>query len=188
MAEMTSFAPMPSHLARFAAHVDAISSALNDAREQLEQCVATIREDKSPDFSTVPQADGPSADPFGLEGASENPALQAYDRLRKELGYALRECERGRERLLDILAPPKARNETDEEDDETDLINPNHVSKKLTISDIGAPRELSRRERCVHTSHCHWSLLTPNSEEEEKREAKERYMKVWKHVVCMHLD
>lgn len=35
----------------------------------------------------------------------------------------------------------------EEEEDESDLINPNHVTKKLTISDIGAPRELSRRER-----------------------------------------
>ncbi|KZV83397.1 hypothetical protein EXIGLDRAFT_728405 [Exidia glandulosa HHB12029] len=50
----------------------------------------------------------------------------------------------------------------EEEDDDSDLINPNHVAKKLTISDIGAPRELSRRER----------------EQKEKQEAKERYMKL----------
>jgi hypothetical protein len=55
----------------------------------------------------------------------------------------------------------KADDDESEEDD-TDLINPNHVAKKLTISDIGAPREMSRRER----------------EQKEKQEAKERYMKV----------
>ncbi len=30
------------------------------------------------------------------------------------------------------------------------LVNPNHVTKKLTISDLSAPRELTRRERWVH--------------------------------------
>ena len=118
MAEMISFAPMPSSLARFATHVDAISSALDDAREHLEKCVASIREDKDSNVSAKSTADGASLDPFGAEGTSENPTLQAYDRLRKELGYALRECERGRERLLDILAPPKTAAETDEEDEE----------------------------------------------------------------------
>lgn len=124
MAEMISFAPMPTQLARFATHVDAISSALEDARQHLEQCVATIREDKDPNISTQPAADGSTFDPFGVEGASENPALQAYDRLRKELGCALRECERGRERLLDILAPPKPAEESDEEDEFADAPPP----------------------------------------------------------------
>ncbi|KAI0079419.1 hypothetical protein K474DRAFT_655010 [Panus rudis PR-1116 ss-1] len=93
MTEMTSFAPMPSHLSRFAAHVDAISSALNDAREHLEECVAAIRQ-------------SPEQVPSTSVTAEEHAAMQAYDRLRKELGYALRECERGRERLLDIISPP----------------------------------------------------------------------------------
>ncbi|GLB44204.1 putative casein kinase substrate phosphoprotein PP28 [Lyophyllum shimeji] len=50
----------------------------------------------------------------------------------------------------------------DEEDEDEDLINPNHVQKKLNISDLGAPRELSRRER----------------EAKEKADAKERYWKL----------
>ena len=137
MAEMISFAPMPSHLSRFALHVDAISSALNDAREHLEQCVATIRESSDPNLSTQPQADGSSADPFGTESASENPALQAYDRLRKELGYALRECERGRERLLDILAPAKPIPETDEEDEFADTLPP--LAHDLSSEDSTGP-------------------------------------------------
>lgn len=36
-----------------------------------------------------------------------------------------------------------------EEGEDSDLINPNHVEKKLNISDLGAPRELTRRERYV---------------------------------------
>ncbi|KAF8064033.1 casein kinase substrate phosphoprotein PP28-domain-containing protein [Lyophyllum atratum] len=48
------------------------------------------------------------------------------------------------------------------DDEDEDLINPNRVEKKLNISDLGAPRELSRRER----------------EQKEKADAKERYWKL----------
>ncbi|KAG6857021.1 hypothetical protein H0H87_010693 [Tephrocybe sp. NHM501043] len=58
-------------------------------------------------------------------------------------------------------AAAKQKAAEDEEEDE-DLINPNHVEKKLNISDLGAPRQLSRRER----------------EEKEKQDAKERYWKL----------
>lgn len=92
MAEMVSFAPMPSHLSRFAAHVDAISTALNDARSHLEECVASLRATSEEEMASIPIED--------------SAALQTYDRLRKELGFALRECERGRERLIDIISPP----------------------------------------------------------------------------------
>ena len=78
---------MPSHLARFAAHVDAISSALDEARENLEQCVKALR-DTSPATQITPV-------PPPLEEEPQA-ALQAYERLRRELGLALRECERGR--------------------------------------------------------------------------------------------
>ncbi|KAG2363530.1 casein kinase substrate phosphoprotein PP28-domain-containing protein [Suillus spraguei] len=47
-------------------------------------------------------------------------------------------------------------------DVDADLINPNHVEKKLNISDLGAPRELTRRER----------------EAKDKQEAKDRYWKL----------
>lgn len=140
MAEMVSFAPVPSHLTRFAAHVDAISSALNDARSQLEECVAAIR-DTSPsasssssaptsptltDSAAVTSANDLTTPTPGSRyqhqhqhqhqrqhsgvGLEASTALQAYDRLRKELGFALRECERGRDRLIDILNPPRPPN------------------------------------------------------------------------------
>ncbi|KAG1733716.1 casein kinase substrate phosphoprotein PP28-domain-containing protein [Suillus lakei] len=49
-----------------------------------------------------------------------------------------------------------------ESDTDADLINPNHVEKKMNISDLGAPRELTRRER----------------EAKEKQDAKDRYWKL----------
>ncbi|KAJ7756288.1 casein kinase substrate phosphoprotein PP28-domain-containing protein [Mycena metata] len=48
-----------------------------------------------------------------------------------------------------------------EDDEDEDLINHNHVTKKMNISDIGT-KELTRRER----------------EQKEKQEAKERYWKL----------
>jgi hypothetical protein len=99
ISQFTSFAPMPSDLARFAAHADAISSALNDARDHLEQCVTSLKEETS--FGHSPQLSTSS-----IEEPSNHPALLAYERLRREIGLALRECERGRERLLNIVHPP----------------------------------------------------------------------------------
>ncbi|KAF8438430.1 casein kinase substrate phosphoprotein PP28-domain-containing protein [Boletus edulis BED1] len=49
----------------------------------------------------------------------------------------------------------------DEDDEDADLINPNHVEKKLTISDLGSI-QLTRKEREV----------------KEKQEAKDRYWKL----------
>ena len=123
-----SYAPTPSHLARFASHVDAISSALDDAREQLEQCVTSLKEERtihSPGHSSHPSTSSSADSPpsrvsatAGVVGAaysepSEHPAIQAYERLRRELGLALRECERGRERLVWIVAPPTPSTEED---------------------------------------------------------------------------
>ncbi|ESK87444.1 hypothetical protein Moror_11619 [Moniliophthora roreri MCA 2997] len=114
-----SFAPMPSHLSRFATHVDAISTALCDARECLEECVQKLKEGENADADTQ-NARSPSPSPFDAsESSSVHPALQAYERLRRELGLALRECERGRERLLDVVRP--AQSHSDEEDDIPDL-------------------------------------------------------------------
>ncbi|KAJ7583041.1 hypothetical protein C8J56DRAFT_832139 [Mycena floridula] len=89
-----SFAPVPSQLSRFAAHVDSISTALTEAKESLADCVKSIKEEE------------------------KLSALSAYERLRRELGFALRECERGRDRLLEITAPPRA---LDEHLDDSDL-------------------------------------------------------------------
>ncbi|KAF7356998.1 hypothetical protein MVEN_01036400 [Mycena venus] len=107
---LSGFAPVPTHLTRFAAHVDAISSALDDAREHLAECVAALR-DKSP-APEQPYLRRRRSRTFSLAraGAEAQPpaepaALQAYERLRRELGLALRECERGRDRLLDIVSP-----------------------------------------------------------------------------------
>ena len=105
---MVSFAPLPSHLSRFAAHVEGLTNALNDARSHLESCVTSLR-------------DGGADVPWNPSNLQEAPALQAYELLRRELGLALRECERGREPLLELLRPPPAEEEDDDEEDEDSL-------------------------------------------------------------------
>jgi hypothetical protein len=112
--QVMSYAPTPSHLARFAAHVDALTCALDEARGNLEQCVTAVRdatsgktrEEDSPNVSL----DDPFADPQPKGSANTTAAIQAYERVRKELGLAFRECERGRDHLLQhmhqLTAPP----------------------------------------------------------------------------------
>ncbi|KAH6915758.1 hypothetical protein BKA70DRAFT_1368135 [Coprinopsis sp. MPI-PUGE-AT-0042] len=147
-----SFAPMPSHLSRFAAHVAAISGALEDAREQLEEVVAALKEnghrsvsssssssDAKPTslhskkksslaISVFPHANQALFGQHSEDSANpaqdseedetvEHKALQAYERLRRELGMALRECERGRQRLTEIVHPPVLPSSSDEEDE-----------------------------------------------------------------------
>ncbi|KAK1224284.1 hypothetical protein PQX77_012823 [Marasmius sp. AFHP31] len=107
------FAPMPSRVARFAAHVDAISTALEDAREQLEQCVASLRKEEQEEEECHSSSRGHEED-------DSHPALQAYERLRRELGLALRECERGREHLTDVVHPPRVDHSDEEEEEEDD--------------------------------------------------------------------
>ncbi|PPR07001.1 hypothetical protein CVT24_011087 [Panaeolus cyanescens] len=134
-----SFAPMPSHLSRFAAHIAAIKSALDDAREDMDECMVALKSDNpSPSGSYSASGStrrlrhsrsltrmlsssslglGASGLPNGAEGEREEPrALQAYERLRRELGMALRECERGRERLLEIINPKTSVSSDDEEE------------------------------------------------------------------------
>jgi hypothetical protein len=109
-----SFAPLPSHLARFAAHVDAMTNALDDAREHLESCVASLRDGTSTSTATATATH--THNHRNSTQIIDAPALHTYERLRRELGLALRECERGREPLLELLRPPSA--DEDEEDEE----------------------------------------------------------------------
>ena len=123
-----SFAPLPSHLTRFATHVEALTNALNDARENLESCVSSLR-DRDP-------AAAPSS-----QNADE-PTLHAYERLRRELGLALRECERGREPLLELLRPSSA-DEDYEEDDEEDRVPALGPDAESSDSDKDVPHARS---------------------------------------------
>jgi len=111
-----SFAPLPSHFTRFATHVEALTNALNDAHKHLEFCVASLR-DRHPTISE--SAIGTQRHHAPQDCDAEEPALHAYERLRRELGLALRECERGREPLLDLLRPSSA---DEDEEDEEDLV------------------------------------------------------------------
>ncbi|KAF8874053.1 hypothetical protein CPB84DRAFT_1798036 [Gymnopilus junonius] len=121
-----SFAPVPSQFSRFAAHVAAISSALEDARDDLEQCVAALKSGSTDSNASAPSRNlrhsrsfsRPVAPGANQEVEEEEPrAVQAYERLRRELGLALRECERGRERLLELVNPPSIPSDDDEFDD-----------------------------------------------------------------------
>lgn len=76
----------------------------------------------------------------------------------------------------------KLENEDDDSDAEPILANPNIAAgKKLAISDIGSVREPTRRERYCMPSFVHASNDTRMYREEiDKKEAKERYWKVFR--------
>ena len=113
-----SDAPTPSHLIRFAGHVDTLTCTLNEARDHLEQCVSALRDVASGKTRDPKSLDVSLDDPFAdpqpqrLTSATTNAtaAIEAYERVRKELGLALREYERGRDHLLQhvqqLITPP----------------------------------------------------------------------------------
>ncbi|KAF8797546.1 hypothetical protein BYT27DRAFT_7228913 [Phlegmacium glaucopus] len=80
------------------------------------------------------------------EGTSATPAQPELTRIEKR----------------DLKKKEAAEKQKKAEEEDPDLINPNHVQQKMNISDLNTPRELSRRER----------------EQKEKQEAKDRYWKL----------
>ncbi|KAH9074793.1 hypothetical protein EDB83DRAFT_2353366 [Lactarius deliciosus] len=158
---VTSFAPLPSHLSRFAAHVDALTNALHDAREHLESCVASLRDGTASGSSSSSPQDAP--------------ALRAYERLRRELGLALRECERGREPLLELLLPPRALSpEDDEDDEEVPALGPDAESSSESDKDPSSSRAAHSPISSLPSSPTHAVLVEarPDREEEDAAAAK----------------
>lgn len=90
-----SFAPLPSSLAKFISQAEAIQSALDQASDALHACTSSVR-----NLAAMPLV----ADEKLNSAASG--ALQAYETLRRDLGRALRDCERARDPLLGLI--PKA--------------------------------------------------------------------------------
>ncbi|KAF9530328.1 hypothetical protein CPB83DRAFT_763235 [Crepidotus variabilis] len=148
-----SFAPMPSHISRFAAHIAAISSALDDAREHLDQCVSSLKQDREPEPLSSTQRKLRHSRSFSRLGAEqeeepeESKALQAYERLRRELGLALRECERGREKLLEIVHPSIPSDDEDDDElpglgqyasDESDKVDPTSPQSEPEEGEVGS--------------------------------------------------
>lgn len=118
-------------------------------RRRNPEDVAEGSDEDEEDEEESEEEESAEEEPAAAAGSSTTPAQELSRADRK----ALKKKQGKKEQ--------KGSDDEDDDDDE-DLINPNHVAKKLTISDIGAPREMSRRER----------------EQKEKQEAKERYMKV----------
>jgi hypothetical protein len=88
--------------------------------DHLESCVASLRDDTTTIDTTSTNAATNSTYTHtphdSTQDVVDSPALLAYERLRRELGLALRECEHGRGPLLELLRPPSA--DEDDEDEE----------------------------------------------------------------------
>jgi hypothetical protein len=104
--ESISFAPLPSNLAKFISQAEAIESALDKAGNALRACTSSVR-----NLAGVPLDADEKLD------SAASAALEAYETLRRDLGLALRDCERARDPLLGLI--PKTSNvESDSDADE----------------------------------------------------------------------
>jgi len=90
-----SFAPLPSGLAKFISQAEAMESALDQASDALRACTSSVRK-----LAGIP------LDADEKLNSAASAALQAYETLRRDLGRALRDCERARDPLLGLI--PKA--------------------------------------------------------------------------------
>ncbi|KAG8703355.1 hypothetical protein FRC08_002922 [Ceratobasidium sp. 394] len=96
------------------------------------------------------------------EEEEEAPSSSAQPELSRAERKALKK-KQGAKQKGGAIGTIKEAGSGEESQDDSDLVNPNHVAmKNLSISDISAPRELTRRER----------------EAKEAKEAKERYWKL----------
>jgi hypothetical protein len=89
--QLTSFAPQSSQMAKARTHIDSIAGALDRAFGELETCVSSLH-----------RHEADAAETSSLEECAQA-AMSAYESLRRELGLALRECERARNPILAIL-------------------------------------------------------------------------------------
>jgi hypothetical protein len=88
---------------------------MDDAREHLSDCVKDLQTFMTEEPSRVP-------------ASVEQDLLETYDRFRHELGILLRECERGKSVLLDILeSRRKPQHGADEADGQAPPSHSGHV-------------------------------------------------------------
>jgi len=102
-------------------------------------------------------ADGSGSDIEEEDEEEEEESGEEQDSNQPELSRAER-----KELKRKQAADKKKQANGDDEEEDSDLVNPNHVKTKMNISDLGAPRELSRKER----------------EAKEKKEAQDKYWKL----------
>lgn len=113
-----SFAPQQPDSAKFVAHMESVSGALDRAYDELESCVSAFQKhssDDSPDNENVQRA------------------MNAYENLRRELGNAFRESERARSPFLSVMT-----NKVDIEEDEPALSPMSSTELNSHIPDTSA--------------------------------------------------
>lgn len=99
---------------------------MDEAKEHMRQCLEALKEEvqsplKAP--SSVPE------DHAAVTSAREQTILQSYERLRRELGLAVRECERGKAALHDILEARRKQARDSVKEDEEDEENMHGLSR-----------------------------------------------------------
>jgi hypothetical protein len=158
-----------------------VSAALSHARSIASVSLIlldTWRRNKDNDDDDDDDDDEEEEEESEEEESEEEPAPTASASAPKKA-----ELTREERRAQKKQAKTKATGTIEEEEDEDPLLaNPNHSGMKmLKLSEVSAPRELSRRERYVSFLcylESHQTSELGYREEKEKKEAKERFHKL----------
>ena len=106
--EVLSFAPQASPTTKVTSHLESISGALDRAFDELESCASALKLRES----SCSSEDETAAD---LLDNSAQTAMSSYESLRRELGIALRECERARGPMMSLVTDTSAESTSDGE-------------------------------------------------------------------------
>ncbi|KAF8259724.1 casein kinase substrate phosphoprotein PP28-domain-containing protein [Lactarius quietus] len=121
--------------------LDADGVASGEPRRALqEEDVDEDDEEEEDEDEEDEDDDDDDDDEAGLSAAPGDPELSRVER---------------RELKKKQAAEQAAKAEGEDGDEDDLLVNPNRVTKKLNISDLSAPRELTRRERCSTRARAH---------------------------------
>ena len=126
------FAPGPNLISRFSEHVEGMSSSMDDARVHLSDCVKELHSFLSSDLDE---------EDASINSSNEAALLETYDRFRHELGILLRECERGKSVLLDVLEARHRHRRGDTAYEETGSVSPSHGSRIRTHPTSGSSKD-----------------------------------------------
>ncbi|KAF8307787.1 hypothetical protein DL93DRAFT_1979284 [Clavulina sp. PMI_390] len=139
--ELSSFAPMPSDLAQFASHMDIMSTSIETAQRELRICLDALQSAPgTPDGDETAEAQA-----VDTKDVLTHQVMNAYARLRRELGNALLECERGRRPLNATLGGDGSDQEAPSGSEESTGLLPAAAGVapiSPAMSDLSLPAEL----------------------------------------------
>ena len=121
--ELSSFAPMPTDLAQFAAHMDITAKSIEAAQKELRVCLTALQSPPTSRGDREQETQGGNDVSVSQTDPLSQQVMDSYARLRRDLGAALRECERSKGSLTSALHGGAAR-DRDGSDEDAGALSP----------------------------------------------------------------